>query len=337
MNISAIARQLHRASVVIDLHADTTIPMKWVRYQVGKRHRPGLPGKFGFFHCDIPRWREGGYKGQFLGLGTFPYPEKGCTNSCLRQAEMIREACLRHPEDLVHVTSAEELRMAARDGRVAILMGVEGGHNLEADAHNVRRFHEAGVRYIGLTHFSKNRVGPPSGGYGASRKAPLTDFGRDLITEMNRLGMMVDLAHVGRQAFLQAARFSTKPVIVSHTGISGARPLWRNLDDEQIRAVAETDGVIGIIFAWRYICMGRKGDLADLLPHFEHVRRLLGGARHLALGSDFDGAIVPVRGLEDASHLPAVTQMLLDAKWSEEEIRGVLGENVLRVLKANSG
>jgi membrane dipeptidase len=121
---------------------------------------------------------------------------------------------------------------------------------------------------------------------------------------------------------------------VSHTGISAARPHWRNLDDEQIRAVADKDGVIGLIFAWRYICRNGRGDLRSLLPHFEHVRRLV-GPRHLALGSDFDGAVVPVRGLEDASHLPAITQMLLEAGWPEDEIRGVLGQNALRVLAAN--
>ncbi|HSA58861.1 MAG TPA: dipeptidase [bacterium] len=334
MKLSDQALALHRSSLVIDLHADTTIPMKWMGYRIEKKHEPGLPGRLGFFHCDIPRWKEGGYGGQFIGLGTFPYPESGSARSCLRQAEMILKACARNPGDLEFVTTAAGITEARARGRIAVLLGVEGGHNLENDPANVKRFYGAGVRYLGLAHFTRNRLCAPSGGIGADANAPLTALGREVIGEMNRLGMMVDLAHVGRRAFLEAARLSERPVLVSHTGISAARPHWRNLDDEQIRAVADKDGVIGIIFAWRYICNNGRGDLRSLLPHFEHVRSLV-GSRHLALGSDFDGAVVPVRGLEDASHLPAITQMLLEAAWREDEIRGVLGENALRVLAAN--
>lgn len=332
MELTPEAIELHRSSIVIDLHADTTMPIKWVRYRIEKRHGPGLPGKFGFFHCDIPRFREGGYKGQFLGLGTFPYPEKGCFDACIREAEMIRRACEKNSSDLEFVTTSQGIRRANEKGRIAILLGVEGGHNIEADIHNVQRFFDAGVRYIGLAHFTKNRICPPSGGVGMSAKAPLTDFGREVVHEMNRIGMVIDLAHVGCQAFLDAAAISKKPVVVSHTGISSVRPLWRNINDEQIRAVARTGGIIGIIFAWRYLCRGQRGGLPELLGHFEYVRSLV-GSRCLALGSDFDGAIVPVHGLEDASQLPQITQMFLDAGWKEEEIRGVLGENILRVLK----
>ncbi|MBI2082390.1 MAG: dipeptidase [Deltaproteobacteria bacterium] len=328
------AIELHRSSLVIDLHADTTMPMKWVRYRIEKSHTPGLPGKFGFFHCDIPRFREGGYKGQFLVLGTFPYPEKGCFESCLRQAALIKKRIAENSSDLQLATTAQGILEANQKGRIAILLGVEGGHNIEADLHNVQKFFDLGVGYIGLAHLTKNRICTPSGGVGADAKTPLTRFGHEVVNEMNRIGMMIDLAHVGRQSFLDAAKISDKPVIVSHTGISSVRPLWRNIDDDQIRAVAKTNGVIGIIFAWRYLCRGQRGGMNDLLQHFEHVRKLV-GARHLALGSDFDGAIVPVHGLEDASKLPMLTQMFLDFGWKEEEIRSVLGENLLRVLKAH--
>jgi membrane dipeptidase len=247
---------------------------------------------------------------------------------------MISKACSRNAGDLEFATTASGISGARARGRIAILLGVEGGHNLQNDPANVKRFHGAGVRYLGLAHFTRNRLCSPSGGIGADANSPITELGREVIGEMNRLGMMVDLAHVGRRAFLDAARLSERPVLVSHTGISASRPHWRNLDDEQIRAVADKDGVIGIIFAWRYICNNGREDFRSLLPHFEHVRRLV-GPRHLALGSDFDGAVVPVHGLEDASRLPVITQMLLEARWREDEIRGVLGANALRVLAAN--
>src|SRR5215467_397930 len=109
MKISDHAFALHRTSLLIDLHADTIIPMKWMGYRIEKKHKWELLGKLGFFHCDIPRFKEGGYAGQFFGLGTFPYPEIGSARSCLRQAEMILRACSRNPQDLEFVTTASKI------------------------------------------------------------------------------------------------------------------------------------------------------------------------------------------------------------------------------------
>lgn len=322
---------LHKDAIVVDLHADTLIPMRAVGYRFGVRHHNAFLQRAGFYHADLPRLRQGGVTAQFFGIVTFPYPERGCAAACLRQVELLRRTAREH--GLVWARTAEDVRRAKRVGKLAAFMGIEGGHNLEGRLENVRAFHEAGVRYLGLTHFTANELAPPSGGLGASAEGPLTDFGREVVREMNRLGMIVDLAHVGRRAFLDACGLSSRPVIVSHTGIAGAYPLWRNIDDEQVRAVAATGGVVGIIFGWRYLAR-RRGGLELLLPHLEHARRVV-GARHLALGSDFDGAVEPVRGLEDVSKLPALTGFLEKAGWREEEIRGVLGENALRVLDSH--
>lgn len=325
------ALALHRESIVVDLHADTLIPMRAVGYEFGRRHaRHRLMNRLGFFHCDLPRFREAGITGQFFGLVTFPFPQRGCADACFRQIEMLRQEARKH--NLIITRTADDIRRAKREGRMAALFGIEGGHNIEGRISNIRLFAEAGVRYLGLAHFTGNQICPTSGGIGTGVETPLTDFGRDVVAEMNRRSMLVDLAHVGRQAFLDAARLSTQPVIVSHTGIHAARPLWRNVDDEQIRAVAEKEGVIGIIFAWRYLGE-KRGGVEMLAPHFEHVRKLV-GARHLALGSDYDGAVRPLEGLEQVSGLPAVTELLCRLGWKESEIRGVLGENVLRVLEA---
>jgi membrane dipeptidase len=322
---------LHEDSIVVDLHADSLIQARAVGYRLEARHHNPFLERLGFYHADLPRLREGGVTGQFFGLVTFPVPEAGCADACLRQVARLREVA--EDQGLLWARTAEDLRRAKREGRLAVFTGVEGGHNLEGRLETLRAFDEAGVRYLGLTHFTSNAIASPSGGKGASAAAPLTDFGREVVREMNARGMVVDLAHVGRAAFLEACAASARPVIVSHTGISAAWPLWRNIDDEQVRAVARTGGVIGIIFAWRYLG-GRRRGVEMLAPHFEQVRRLV-GARHLALGSDFDGAIEPVKGLENVSKLPAVTELLQRLRWSEDEIRGVLGENVLRVLEAH--
>lgn len=319
---------LHEDSIVVDLHTDTLIAMRATGYRFDVTHRPGPLQRLGFHHADLPRLRAGGITGQFFGLVTFPYPERGCATACFRQIDLLRKQ-----GGLIFARNSDDVRRAKREGKIAAFFGIEGGHNFETKCANVRAFADAGVRYTGLVHFTKNAICTPCGGVGCDPKAPLTDFGREIVREMNRVGMIVDLAHVARQAFLDAAKLSTRPVIVSHTGIAGAHPLWRNLDDDQIRAVAEKDGVIGIIFAWRYLG-ARRGGVEMLAPHFEHVRKLV-GARHLAIGSDYDGAVDPVRGLESVDRLPRVTQLLQDLGWPEPEIRGVLGENMLRVLDAN--
>jgi membrane dipeptidase len=322
---------LHDDAIVVDLHADSLIQERAVGYRLDARHHQPLLERLGFFHADLPRLREGGVTAQFFGLVTFPLPEAGCADACLRQADRLREVA--DANGLVWARTADDVRLAKRDGRLAVFTGVEGAHNLEGRLETLDAFHRAGVRYVGLAHFTSNAVCAPSGGMGASATAPLTDFGREVVREMNGRRMIVDLAHVGRAAFLEACAASGRPVIVSHTGIAAARPLWRNIDDDQIRAVAATGGVIGIIFAWRYLGE-RRGGVEMLAPHLEHVRKLV-GARHLALGSDFDGAIEPVRGLENVSKLRAVTELLQGLRWSEDEIRGMLGENVLRVLEAH--
>ncbi len=300
-------------------------------YRLAARHHNPILERLGFYHADLPRLREGGVTGQFFGVVTMPVPEAGCADACLRQVGLLRRVA--EQEGLIWARGAEDVRRAKREGTLAVFAGVEGGHNLEGRLETLRDFHRAGVRYLGLAHFTANAVAPPSGGRGASAAAPLTDFGREAVAEMNRLAMIVDLAHVGRAAFLEACARSARPVIVSHTGVSAAYPLWRNVDDGQLRAVAGTGGVVGIIFAWRYLGSRRRG-VEMLAPHLEHVRTLV-GARHLALGSDFDGAIEPVRGLENVSRLPAVTELLQRLRWDEDEIRGVLGENALRVLDAH--
>jgi membrane dipeptidase len=322
---------LHEDAIVIDLHLDSLIQARATGYRLEARHHNPFLERLGFYHADLPRLRKGGVTGQFFGLVTFPYPEKGCASACFRQIDRLRALARR--EDLVWARTAQDVIEAKQQGRLAVFTGLEGAHNLEGNLGLLREFDRAGVRYLGLAHFTPNRAARPSGGIGRSAMAPLSEFGAQAVREMNTLGMIVDLAHVGRRAFLDACRLTTRPVLVSHTGIAGAYPHWRNIDDEQVRAVARTGGVIGILFAWRYLG-ARRGGVDMLLPHFERVRRLV-GARFLALGSDFDGAIDPVRGLENVSKLPSLTAMLRGRGWAESEIRGVLGENVLRVLRGN--
>ncbi|GMV42767.1 MAG: dipeptidase [Myxococcales bacterium] len=329
--ISAEARDLHARALVMDLHADTLIPMRAIGYDLTARHSPfAWTGKH-FGHCDLPRFAEGGATGQVFGLVTSPIPERGCFDATMRQIELLKGVATAHPDRLRVCWTAGDLDAAKRDGVLAAYFGIEGAHNLEGDADNVGRFADAGVRAIGLAHFSKNAVCAPAKGRGADNDAPLTDLGHQVVAAMGERRVIVDLAHVGRRAFFDALGCARGPVIVSHTGVAGVTPHWRNLDDEQIEGVAATGGVVGIIFARRFVG-GRTID--HVLAHMDHVRKVV-GASHVGLGSDYDGAVVPVRGLEDVATLPRITDGLLRLGWSPDEVLAALGGNVRRVLAAH--
>lgn len=329
--ISEEARALHDGAIVIDLHADTLIPMRAIGYDLTARHSPfAWTGKH-FGHCDLPRFVEGGATGQVFGLVTNPIPERGCFDATMRQIGLMKAVAAEHPDKLRVCWTADDLDRAKQDGVLAAYFGIEGAHNLEGDVDNVARFAEAGVRAIGLAHFSVNGVCAPAKGRGADNEAPLTPLGHEVVAAMGERRVIVDLAHVGRRAFFDVLACARGPVIVSHTGVAGVTPHWRNLDDEQLRAVAATGGVIGIIFARRFVG-GRTID--HVLAHMDHVRKVIGAA-HVGLGSDYDGAVVPVRGLEDVATLPRITDGLLALGWPRDDVLAALGGNVRRVLAAH--
>ncbi len=331
--VSAEACDLHQAALVVDLHADTLLPMRLFGYDIGKRHRLALPRAAWFFHADLPRWADGGVAGQFFGLVTSPWPRGGRARVVFRNIARLEAACRRHPERLRLARTAADLLAARTTGHLAAFLGVEGAHALDGRLDTLHAFAQSGVRYLGLAHFSTNAAAPAAYGLRADNTAPLPPFGREVVAACEALGVLVDLAHVGRRAFLDAARMATRPLIVSHTGLQAVAANWRNIDDEQIRAVAERDGVIGVMFAPRFLAPDRRRDAGLVVDHLDHLRRTV-GARHAALGSDFDGTIVPPQDLRSPADLPRLTERLLRRGWPPDDILAVLGGNVLRVLRA---
>jgi membrane dipeptidase len=323
------ARALHDEVAAIDLHADTPKLMHAFGYDLSLRHEPPLPRAAYVGHVDVPRMREGGLSAQFFGLWTFPYPRRGTAQSVHRQLDLLDDAARKHPDDLVRCRSAEDILAARARGAVCSLTGIEGGHALEGQLSRVEEFARRGVRYLGLMHFSRNELGYPALGVGSDDSQGLTAFGHDVIAELNRLGVLVDLAHINRKGFFDAISASTTPPIVSHTGVIGVRAHWRNIDDDQLRAVANRGGVIGVIFAPRYL---GGGDLHAVCDHLLHIVRVV-GEDVPALGSDFDALIRPPRGLEDVAALPRLTAALLARGLSRSVVKKLLGENVLRVLR----
>ncbi|MDP9001711.1 MAG: dipeptidase [Myxococcota bacterium] len=331
MHGSTAARALHHEYPPIDLHADTLTWSRWLGYDMQIRHEPPLWGAAFAGHVDLPRMRDGGIGAQFFGLVSLPIARRmrGLARVVHEQIDLLVDAAARSPSELRLARTADDVEACRRDGVIGALLGIEGAHALEGDLDQVDEFARRGVRYLGLLHFTANDAGHPAYGPGRSDTAGLTRFGVALVERCEASGVIVDLAHINRRGFLDACSMAKKPPIVSHTGVLGAYEHWRNIDDDQLRAVADKGGIIGVIFYPRYL--GGNG-LEPVVKHLIHILNVV-GEDVPALGSDWDGMIIPTRELRDPRGLPLLTDALLRAGISEQTIGKILRGNVMRVLR----
>jgi membrane dipeptidase len=303
---------------------------RWLGYDLLKRHNPPLPKAALGGHVDVPRLREGRMGAQFFSLVSLPIAERvrGLARAVDEQIDELEATIARRPDALRLVKTAAEIERCRADGAVAALLGIEGAHALEGDVDRIEAFARRGVRYLGLLHFTSNEAGCPAYGRGRNDAAGLTDWGFRLVERCESAGVLVDLSHVNRRGFLDACRVARKPPIVSHTGVLGAFEHWRNIDDEQLRAVADKGGVVGVIFCPRFV----GGD--GLEPVVKHLLHVIGtvGEDHAALGSDWDGFIVPTAPLADPTGIPLLVDALLAAGLSRAAVGKVMRDNVMRVL-----
>jgi membrane dipeptidase len=236
------------------------------------------------------------------------------------------------------VTDAREYRAARAAGKHAAFVGVQGGNAADITLAEAERLFDRRVLRVTLVHLSSSRIGSTSSPL-KLRDGGLGPLGTGLIEILNRGRVLVDLAHIGKTGFWQAvdAHAPDLPFIVSHTGVSGVHRHWRNLDDAQLRAVANSGGVVGIMnhapFLGDRLWSGRA---ESIVRHLEHVAKVAGEATP-ALGSDWDGAIVTPRDMPTCLELPRLVQIMLERRWSEDRIRAALGLNFLRMLDAARG
>jgi membrane dipeptidase len=326
---SADARALHAEYPAFDLHADTLMWSRWIGYDLDTRHAPWFPASAFFGHVDVPRLIDGGIGAQFFGLVSLPVARHGHVRVIDEQIDALEAQIAGAEGRLCKVSSADDVERMRREGKTGALLGIEGAHALDGDLDRVDHFARRGVRYLGLLHFSANEAGYPAYGTGRRDRDGLTVWGRELVGRCEAASIIVDLAHINRPGFMDACAMATRPPIVSHTGVTRAHAHWRNIDDDQIRAVAVKGGVVGIIFCPRFL----GGDsIDDVVRHLRHVIDVAGEDTP-ALGSDWDGMIVPTPDLRDAAHLPLLTDALLRAGLSEIAIGKVLRRNALRVLR----
>jgi membrane dipeptidase len=372
--VADAADSLHRSAIVVDTHDDVTQRLVVEGVNLGDRLPDG--------QTDIPRMREGGLDAEFLSVFVPPmlYPGDKAYAQSLLEFDAIDSLVATNAASAVLARTAGTVRTAAADGKVAFLIGVEGGHSLGdgSDAVLLERlkvFYDRGARYMTLTWSNSNRLGGSSGDDGRGRG--LTPFGQRVVAAMNDLGMMVDISHVSDATFFDAVRASRLPVIASHSSARALADRPRNMTDDMLRAVRDNGGAVCVNFGPEFLDAewARKLDaleksvdiggiarehasdpkaaqvaiwhklreLAASLPpvpaarvvdHIEHVARVA-GIDHVCLGSDFDGVPSTPAGLEDVSKLPFVTRELMRRGFSSDDVRKILGENVLRVLQAN--
>jgi membrane dipeptidase len=324
------ARRLHAEHPAIDLHADTLMWSRWTGYDIHRRHEPLLPRAAFGGHIDLPRMRDGGMGAQFFGLVSLPVAPRmrGLSRAVHEQIDALDLAIARQPGAIRLVRKADEIEQCRREGAIAALLGIEGAHALEGDASRIEVFAKRGVRYLGMLHFSANEAGYPAYGRGRRDVEGLTPWGLELVRRCEDAGVLVDLSHINKRGFMDACAVARRPPIVSHTGVLGAFDHWRNIDDEQLRAVSDKGGIIGVIFCPRYL--GAAG-IDAVVKHLLHVLDVAGEDAP-ALGSDWDGFIVPTKELADPRGLPLLTDALLKAGVGERTVAKILRGNVMRVL-----
>lgn len=320
-------------------------------------------------HTDIPRLRAGGVGGQFWSVYVpASLSPTEAARETWEQIDTVRRIVAAYPDVFELATTADDIVRIHRAGRIASLIGIEGGYSIDDSLGLLREFHEAGVRYMTLTH-SKTTTWADSA-TDAPKWGGLSPFGEQVVKEMNRIGMMVDLSHVSEETMLDAMRVSEAPVIFSHSSARAVTNRTRNVPDNVLRLMAEDGGVVMVTFvpgfvsaaqtewnqkfaveadrlgvdpgaetpdprlrAWAEANPRPHATIADVVAHIQHVRDVA-GVDHVGLGGDFDGVDSLPDGITGVDAYPRILAALMANGWTEADIRKLAGENVLRTMRA---
>jgi membrane dipeptidase len=311
--------------IVIDMHNDMPSKVLDNHYDPDIAHPVGDGN-----HTDLPRLIASGLTATFLV--SWVDAEQSFARA-LAGLDVIRAFVARHPAHLIFAKTADDVRTAKAQNKIAIFAAVEGGHAIENSLEKLTEFHRLGARYLTLTWINGNDWAGSSRGVNDTRTGGLTAFGRDVVRTMNRLGMLVDVSHASPETVTDVLAVSDSPVIASHSGARVFNDHDRNLTDDQLRAIAASGGVINVNFYPKFLDPNFPAPtpLSKVIDHIEHIARVA-GIDHVGLGSDFDGiSAVPV-GLEDVAAIPRIADALLGRGWAAAEIDQVMGLNMLRLL-----
>ena len=361
------ARRLAAGAIGIDSHIDTVQRLLVMGEDLGKRWDVG--------HVDIPRLREGGTHAPFFALWVPVYfPGAEAVRRTLDLRDAMQSMLDAHRDEMELATTAADIKRIVKAQKIAVFLTVEGGHTIDDDLRVLRMFYQLGIRSMTLTHSRNNNWADSATDKPVHNG--LTDFGKEVVREMNRLGMVVDVSHVSDKTFFDTLAVTTKPVIVSHSSMRAISDVPRNVSDEMLWALAKNGGVVGISFGEGFVnpldaealesaiktettaplLTGRALDdyaaedvrtlfghrvkvaatVEDVANHVDHAVKIA-GIDHVGIGSDYDGVSGPPNGLDDVSKMPALIEVLLERGYAERDVKKILGENYLRVIREVTG
>ncbi len=363
------ARKIHRSALLIDGHND----LPWELRKRGSLmfDKLDISKPQENLQTDIPRLRKGGVGAQFWSVwvpASTAYDGSALTTT-LEQIEMVHAMIDHYPETFERALTANDIERIHKSGKIASMIGVEGGHCIQNSLNVLGQLYKLGARYMTLTH--SDTLDWADSATDEFRNGGLTPFGEDVVREMNRLGMMVDISHVSPDTMKHVLRVTEAPIIFSHSSARAVADHPRNVPDDVLKLVAKNDGVVMVNFfsgfvvpaaadnysqsfayrreqekllgddkvaidaavaKWRLPRPMPRGTIHDLIDHIDHIVEVA-GIDHVGIGSDYDGVSVLPTQLEDVSSYPLITQALLDRGYSEEDIVKVLGKNLLRVMR----
>ncbi len=379
--VSAKAQQIHNSALVVDTHADT--PQRFLDdgFDIGSTD-PNDKG-----HISLDKAKRGNLDAEFFSIWVDPETNQGhFARHTFDLIDSVYEQAARHPDRMMMAFSPNDIDRAHKEHKLAALMGIEGGHSIENDLHLLRDYYRLGVRYMTLTWSNTNEWADSSGDIDdpkVQHHNGLTDFGKQVVLEMNQLGMMVDISHVSDKTFWDAIATTKAPVIASHSSARALTDAPRNMTDDMLKAVTKNGGVVQVNFFngfvdedFRKAMMAQAKDqaaaiqkytddlkaqgkpvdyvevdriqrewlakiprppLKSLIDHIDHIAKVA-GIDHVGLGSDFDGVSgATPSGIDSAADLPKITQALLDRGYSADDIRKILGGNLMRVFREVEG
>jgi membrane dipeptidase len=373
---SAKALQIHNSTIVIDTHADT--PQRFLddNFDIGDTDAKDIG------HINLDKARAGNLGAEFFSIWVEPSYKGQFAHRAMELIDTVYEQAARHPDRMMMAFSVDDIERAHKQKKLAALMGMEGGHAIENDIRLLREFYRLGIRYMTLTWSNTNEWADSSGDINDPKiehHSGLTDFGKQVVWEMNRLGMMVDISHVSDKTFYDAVATSKAPVIASHSSARALTNAPRNMTDDMLRAVTKNNGVVMVNFFNGFIdedfrkrmdAMAKDRDAAvaafieqhkasgrpvpyaqydrierewaakiprpplrSLIDHIDHIAKVA-GLDHVGLGSDFDGVSgATPTGIDSAADLPKITQALLERGYTADDIKKILGGNLLRVFR----
>ena len=330
LGVSKEAVELCREAFFVDLHIDTMIPERLWGYDPNVEHRHWFGGRF-FGHLDVPRMAVAGLDAVMWSITTNPFrTQRGRWQTFLRNCARVTQMIDKAPKTLRWVRNPGDLNPT---GQLGIMLSIQGGNALDGAPESFWRDLPVPLLRVTLVHLTNSQIGATSAPVSALRTdRGLTASGALLIERLNEARIFVDLAHIHPVGFWQALEIhdNDRPPVVTHTGVSGVRPHWRNLDDQQIKAISDRGGVVGIMAHQGFLRSASSGDgVAMIASHIEHLWNV-GGAQCAAIGTDFDGAIIPPKGFRSGLMYPRLVDLLMQRGHSMDKLEGLLGENFKR-------